>query len=60
MDAIDLYLVHSPLGGRNLETWDALIEARRRGWVRSIGVSNFGVVHIKQLLAAGPLNVTNT
>eukprot|EP00927_Polykrikos_kofoidii_P026463 TRINITY_DN23543_c0_g1_i1.p1 TRINITY_DN23543_c0_g1~~TRINITY_DN23543_c0_g1_i1.p1 ORF type:complete len:494 (-),score=85.81 TRINITY_DN23543_c0_g1_i1:376-1689(-) len=53
VDRIDLYLIHSPLGGRVLETWDALLEARRRGWVRFVGVSNFGVEHLRQIQAAG-------
>lgn len=39
---IDLYLIHSPLSGkqRRLETWRALIEQRNKGKLRSIGVSN--------------------
>jgi len=53
LDIIDLYLIHSPHGGRVLETWDALLEARRRGWVRQIGVSNFGIGHLEQLRTAG-------
>ncbi|CAE8724907.1 unnamed protein product, partial [Polarella glacialis] len=53
VDAIDLMLIHSPLGGRILESWDALLEARRRGWVRHVGVSNFGMGHLAQLEAAG-------
>ena len=38
----DLYLIHSPLPGkgRRLETWRALIEARKAGKVKTIGVSN--------------------
>lgn len=28
--------------------WEACIEAKKRGWVKSIGVSNFGVKHIKE------------
>lgn len=50
---IDLMLIHSPLGGRVLETWDALLEARRRGWVEHVGVSNFGVGHLQRMAAAG-------
>lgn len=53
VDSLDLYLIHSPLGGRLLETWDALLEARRRGWVKQVGVSNFGMEHLQQLEAAG-------
>ncbi len=41
-DYIDLMLLHSPLSGkeRRLEAYKALIEARNKGKVRSIGVSN--------------------
>jgi diketogulonate reductase-like aldo/keto reductase len=28
--------------------WEACIEAKKRGWVKSIGVSNFGVKHIEE------------
>jgi diketogulonate reductase-like aldo/keto reductase len=39
---VDLYLIHSPGGGKVLETYDALLELQKEGLVRSIGVSNFG------------------
>ena len=41
-DYFDLYLIHSPLPGkeRRLETWRALIEAKKTGKVKTIGVSN--------------------
>jgi diketogulonate reductase-like aldo/keto reductase len=40
---IDLQLIHwpNPSVGRWLDTWSGMIEARERGLVRSIGVSNF-------------------
>jgi diketogulonate reductase-like aldo/keto reductase len=28
--------------------WEACMEAKRRGWVKSIGVSNYGVKHIQE------------
>lgn len=39
---IDLYLIHSPLSGREkrLETYRALLKKRDEGAIRSIGVSN--------------------
>lgn len=47
----DLYLIHwpNPRAGLFVEAWRALIEARKRGWVRSIGVSNFLPEHIEVL-----------
>lgn len=53
LNRIDLVLIHSPLGGRILETWDALLEAQQRGWARQVGVSNFGVGHLEAIEAAG-------
>ena len=43
LDRIDLQLIHwpNPSVGKSLETWQGMIEAQRRGLVRSIGVSNF-------------------
>lgn len=49
---IDLLLIHSPLCGpqKRLETWKAMQEAVDDGKVKSIGVSNYGIQHISQLL----------
>ncbi|KAI0780273.1 Aldo/keto reductase [Fomes fomentarius] len=54
-DYIDLMLLHSPLSGkeRRLEAWRALIEARNKGKLRTIGVSNFGVRHLEEIREAG-------
>ncbi|WP_337171926.1 aldo/keto reductase [Gemmatimonas aurantiaca] len=48
----DLYLIHWPNPRRALyvEAWQALIEARARGLVRSIGVSNFLPEHLDHLI----------
>lgn len=55
LEYIDLYLIHSPLSGkeRRLDTWRALIKKRDEGKVRSIGVSNYNVRHIEEILEAG-------
>merc|ERR1740130_2222104 len=50
---VDLYLVHSPRGGKIVETWDALSALRSSGKVRSIGVSNFDIDHLKALESRG-------
>lgn len=51
--AWDLYLLHWPNPGRDLyvEAWSALIEARSRGLVRSIGVCNFLPEHLERITA---------
>ena len=60
IERIDLYLMHSPFGGRLLETWDAMVLIQQRGYVKSIGVSNFGIQHLQILLESGrPLPAVN-
>jgi methylglyoxal/glyoxal reductase len=50
MDYVDLYLVHWPVPGLRNETWKALIKLRETGRVRAIGVSNFMIRHLDELL----------
>lgn len=52
LDRLDLYLIHWPNPRQDLyvEAWRALIEARRRGLVRSIGVCNFLTPHLDRLI----------
>ncbi|KAG0084222.1 hypothetical protein BGZ92_010087 [Podila epicladia] len=56
LDYIDLYLIHSPLMGAELrnESWNALQKLVAQGKVKSIGVSNYGVHHLKELLGSNP------
>lgn len=52
-DYVDLYLIHWPCPGRGrfVESWQALIEARAQGKVRSIGVSNFRIEDLERIIA---------
>jgi len=50
LDYVDLYLIHWPEPGKRAESWRALQEIRRRGGCRSIGVSNYTVAHLEELL----------
>jgi diketogulonate reductase-like aldo/keto reductase len=50
LDYIDLYLVHWPVKDRYKETWRALEQAYAEKRVRAIGVSNFQIHHLEDLL----------
>jgi methylglyoxal/glyoxal reductase len=49
---IDLFLIHWPLPGKRLDSWRALERLLAEGRVRAIGVSNFMVHHLDELLTA--------
>ena len=53
MDYVDLYLIHwaSPQRGRYLESWKALIELQKEGKAKSIGVSNFPIEQLEEIIA---------
>jgi diketogulonate reductase-like aldo/keto reductase len=51
---VDLYLIHWPARRHRLETWRAMVELLDRGRARAIGVSNYMVPHLEEVLAAGP------
>ncbi|VDC33756.1 aldo/keto reductase [Pseudogemmobacter humi] len=53
LDYYDLYLIHwpNPKQGLYVEAWRALIEARKRGLVRAIGVSNFLPAHLERIMS---------
>jgi diketogulonate reductase-like aldo/keto reductase len=50
LDCVDLYLIHYPVPQR-LRSWRALERLRQQGKARSIGVSNFTIRHLTELLA---------
>ncbi|MEK3905632.1 aldo/keto reductase [Oceanobacillus sp. FSL K6-0127] len=47
---LDLYLIHWPVKGKYKETWRAMEKLYNEGRVRAIGVSNFHVHHLQNLL----------
>ncbi|WP_326503610.1 aldo/keto reductase [Rothia nasimurium] len=53
LDYLDLYLIHwaQPGLGRYRTSWEALVELRERGLVRSIGVSNFTDTQLDQIIS---------
>jgi len=56
---IDLYLIHAPQGGHVLEVYEEMVQLQKEGKIRSIGVSNFGVQHLKWLKQAGFVPAVN-
>ncbi|KAF9584527.1 hypothetical protein BGW38_006136 [Lunasporangiospora selenospora] len=57
LDYIDLYLIHAPMRGaeRRKQSWKALETLHAQGIVKSIGVSNYGVAHLKEILDSDPV-----
>jgi diketogulonate reductase-like aldo/keto reductase len=55
MDYVDLYLVHWPVTGKRFDTWRALIHLYEQKRCRAIGVSNYTIRHLNELLADSPL-----
>ena len=50
LEYLDLYLIHWPVAGKYKEAWRALETLYKEGRVRAIGVSNFQVHHLEDLL----------
>lgn len=50
IDTLDLYLIHWPGKDKYKETWKALIHLQKEGLVRSIGVSNFQIRHLRDII----------
>ena len=59
-DALDLYLIHWPgTSGKKVddpvnaalrqESWKALEQCHDRGWIKSIGVSNYCLNHLEEM-----------
>ena len=51
LDYLDLFLVHWPVKGKYKETYRALEKVYAEGKVRAIGVSNFQIHHLEDLLS---------
>jgi diketogulonate reductase-like aldo/keto reductase len=50
LDYVDLYLIHWPVEGLRLESWRAMEKLLSEGRCRAIGVSNYMVHHLEELL----------
>ena len=56
VDAVDLYLIHWPIRGTRAGAWKALLRIYEEGKARAIGVSNYTVRHLNELLAGSPVD----
>ncbi len=54
LETLDLYLIHwlQPKQNKYVDTWKALVELQKQGRVRSIGVSNFTVDALQEIIDA--------
>ncbi|WP_088071252.1 aldo/keto reductase [Gottfriedia luciferensis] len=51
LDYLDLYLIHWPVEGKFVESWKALETLYKNGKVKAIGMSNFQIHHLKEVIA---------
>ncbi|WHY19304.1 aldo/keto reductase [Paenibacillus sp. G2S3] len=50
LEYLDLYLIHWPVKGKYKETWRALETLYKEGRVKAIGVSNFQIHHLEDVM----------
>ncbi|WP_371803053.1 aldo/keto reductase family protein [Candidatus Lokiarchaeum ossiferum] len=50
LNYVDLYLIHAPLSELRIEQWKALIELKKQGLAKHIGVSNYNEDRIREIL----------
>jgi methylglyoxal/glyoxal reductase len=50
LDYLDLFLIHWPVEGKYKETWKVMEKLYKDGRVRAIGVSNFQIHHLEDLM----------
>ncbi|MCD7035189.1 aldo/keto reductase [Metabacillus sp. GX 13764] len=50
LDYLDLYLIHWPVEGKYKDTWKAMEKLYKDGKVKAIGVCNFQIHHLKDLM----------
>nr|WP_263324231.1 aldo/keto reductase [Neobacillus sp. Marseille-Q6967] len=50
LDYLDLYLIHWPVEGKYKDAWRALETLYKEGRVKAIGVSNFQIHHLEDLM----------
>ena len=53
LDFVDLYLIHAPISELRLEQWNALVELKKMGLTKHIGVSNYKNDTIEEIVNNG-------
>lgn len=51
LDYLDLYLIHWPVKDKYIDTWKAMTKLYKEGLIRAIGVSNFQIHHLENLMS---------
>ncbi len=52
LDYVDLYLIHAPFASLRIEQWSALMDLKKQGLAKHIGVSNYNQERIKEIIDA--------
>ncbi|TVX97176.1 aldo/keto reductase [Cohnella terricola] len=52
LDYVDLYLIHWPVEGKSKETYKALEDLYAQGLAKAIGVSNFDIAQLDELMGS--------
>ncbi|WP_169809871.1 aldo/keto reductase [Neobacillus mesonae] len=55
LEYLDLYLIHWPVEGKYKDAWRALETLYKEGRVKAIGVSNFQIHHLEDLMKAAEI-----
>ncbi len=55
LDYLDLYLLHWPIKGKHQSAWRTMEKLQRTGRIKAIGVSNYMIPHLDELLPAAEI-----